>query len=448
MNIIEGGIDAPTRHPIDWASPSFVDPQELDIEMRRQFDICHSCRRCFNLCDSFPRLFDLIDNNEDELDGVQSQDFEFVVDGCTLCDMCFLTKCPYVPPHEFNIDFPHLMLRYRAANKLNIAMEFRDKQITEIDRNGKIFTKISRIANWLSKKKNSIIRVLLEKIAGIHRKVELPKYHGTTFMVHSQSAEKPIINKKAPAYGRKAVIFATCYINFHNPSIGIAALKVLAHNGVDASVAYPECCGMPQLEQGDIARTAEKASSIAHFFKSYIETGHTIITLVPSCTLLMKQEWPLIIPDNKDVQLLSQNVADISEYVVDISNSEGLADGLSPIDGPITLHHSCHSRAQNIGVKGAEMLRNIPESKVHVIERCSGHGGSWGVKKTNFPLAAKFAKKTTTKLIANTPAFMCSECPLAGKHLLQTLEDQHNSKDHRLTKSSHPIELISEAYKL
>ncbi|MGB1875392.1 MAG: glycerol-3-phosphate dehydrogenase, partial [Rhodospirillaceae bacterium] len=227
----EGSLDAPTRHPIDWQNPDFLDAEKLDAELRRQFDVCHGCRRCFNLCDSFPRLFDLVDDQEDELDGVDSANFKSVVDACTLCDMCFLTKCPYVPPHEFNIDFPHLMLRYRAAEKANNGIPFFDKQLTETDRNGKLAGSVSGVANWGSKRGNSLTRPLLEAVAGVDKNAELPKYHGKTFQARA-SEKPPTVNNAAPAHGRKAAIFATCFANYNNPDIGTAALNVLAHNGV------------------------------------------------------------------------------------------------------------------------------------------------------------------------------------------------------------------------
>ena len=145
----EGGLGAPVRHAIDWTNPDFFDEEKLDAELRRVFDICHGCRRCFNLCDSFPKLFDLIDESQSgELDTVSSDDFKPVVDGCTLCDMCFMTKCPYVPPHEFNLDFPHLMLRYRAIELKKGEVGFADRQLTETDRNGKIAGTIAPLANW------------------------------------------------------------------------------------------------------------------------------------------------------------------------------------------------------------------------------------------------------------------------------------------------------------
>ncbi len=440
----EGSLDAPTRHPIDWQNPDFIDAEKLDAELRRQFDICHGCRRCFNLCDSFPRLFDLVDEQEDELEGVDSADFKSVVDACTLCDMCFLTKCPYVPPHEFNIDFPHLMLRYRAAEKAKTGVPFFDKQLTETDRNGKIAGSMSGMANWASKRGNSLTRPALSAVAGVHTDAELPKFHSRTF-VDQAKANPPAVNADAPAKGRQAVIYATCFANYNNPEIGTAALNVLAHNGVETEVVYPECCGMPQLEQGDIARVAEKAKAIAKDLKPHVDVGKDIVALVPSCALMMKFEWPLIVPDDEDVQRLARATFDISEYVMRIADKDGLADGLSALDGPVALHLACHARAQNMGNKGAEMLRKIPGAKVAVVERCSGHGGSWGIKKDNFDVATKFARQTVRKVADAKPAHVCSECPLAGKHIMQGLESLNDDAP-QTEQSLHPIQILAKAY--
>lgn len=444
----EGSLDAPTRHPIDWQNPDFINAEKLDAEMRRQFDICHGCRRCFNLCDSFPRLFDLVDEQEDEIEGVDSAHFKSVVDACTLCDMCFLTKCPYVPPHEFNIDFPHLMLRYRAAEHAQKGVPFFDKQLTETDRNGKLAGSMPGVANWASKRGNALTRPLLEAVAGVDKDVELPKYHGKTLVARAKT-DTPDVNTAAPAHGRQAVIFATCFANYNNPDIGTAALNVLSHNGVETEVVYPGCCGMPQLEQGDLARVAKMAKATAVALKPYVDAGKDIIALVPSCALMMKFEWPLIVPDDEDIAQLARSVFDISEYVMRIANNEGLADGLSAIDGPIALHLACHARAQNMGPKGAEMLRVIPDVKVTVVERCSGHGGSWGVKKENFSVATKFAKQTAKKMAASKPTHVCSECPLAGKHIVQGLESQDGDSDQNpntIEQSTHPIQILAKAY--
>ena len=441
----EGSLEAPTRHVIDWNNPDYIDEAKLDAEMRREFDICHGCRRCFNLCDSFPRLFDLVDAAGDaELHGVASADFKKVVDACTLCDMCFLTKCPYVPPHAFNIDFPHLMLRYRAAEHAKHGTGFFDKQLTETDRNGEIAKFAPGLANWGSKRGNALTRPILEKVAGVDRNVELPKYHGKTLMARAK-ASKPEISREAPAFGRKAVIFATCFANYNNPDIGEAALKVLAKNGVEAEVVYPGCCGMPQLEAGDLARVADKARSTAAALKPYIDAGNDVIALVPSCALMMKFEWPLIVPDDENVKMLSQATYDITEYVVDIADKEGVAPGLSAVPGGVAMHLACHARAQNMGNMGAEMLRLIPETDVSVIERCSGHGGSWGVKKGNFEIASKFARQTVKRAADAKKGYLASECPLAGKHIAQGFEKM-DGVSHEGQRAYHPIEILAKAY--
>ena len=224
----QGSSGAPVRHPIAWQDPDFYDEEKLDAELRRVFDICHGCRRCFNLCDSFPRLFDLVDESESgELDTVSSADFKEVVDACTLCDLCFMTKCPYVPPHEWDLDFPHLMLRYRAVEHRKGKTGFMEKQLTETDRNGKLAGGISGLANWASDTKNGLTRPIMEAVAGVHREAALPKFHGKTLTARAKS-DKPQVNTDAPAHGRKAVLYATCYGNYNNPEIGEATRRILA----------------------------------------------------------------------------------------------------------------------------------------------------------------------------------------------------------------------------
>ena len=440
----EGSLQAPTRHVIDWKNPDFIDEAKLDAEMRRQFDICHGCRRCFNLCDSFPRLFDLVDAaGDDELHGVKSADFKPVVDACTLCDMCYMTKCPYVPPHEFNIDFPHLMLRYRVAERAKHGTPFWDKQLTETDRNGSLASLAPTLANWASATDNAITRPILEKVADVHKDVELPKFHGKTFQALAKS-NPPIANDAAPAKARKAVIYATCFANYNNPDIGTAALNVLAKNGIAAEVVYPGCCGMPQLEQGDMARVAEKAKTVAAALRPYIDAGNDVVVLVPSCSLMMKFEWPLIVPEDENVKALASATFDISEYIVDIATKEGLAPGLNA-GASVALHFACHARAQNMGAKAAEMLRLIPQADVAVIERCSGHGGSWGVKKANFEVATKFARQTVRKAAEANKTYLASECPLAGKHLAQGLASGDAPKT---VEPLHPVQIFAKAYGL
>jgi glycerol-3-phosphate dehydrogenase subunit C len=287
----------------------------------------------------------------------------------------------------------------------------------------------------------------MEKIAGIDRAAALPKFHGRTFAMRAKS-EVPQVDRSAPAFGRKAVLYATCFVNYHNPEIGTAARAVLAKNGVETEVVYPACCGMPQLEHGNLAKVAESARKVAGELLPWIERGYDVIALVPSCALMLKFEWPLILPGDDNVKRLSQATFDVSEYVVDIAKKEGLAPGLSALPGGVTVHLACHARAQNMGQKAAEMLRLVPETRVAVIERCSGHGGSWGVGKGNFDVALKVGKPVAKQAAKNATAFLASECPLAGAHIVQGMERLDGGEAPHVAASSHPIELMARAYGL
>jgi glycerol-3-phosphate dehydrogenase subunit C len=440
----EGGLGAPTRHPIAWEDPDFYDAAKIEAELERVFDICHGCRRCFNLCDSFPRLFDMIDESPSgELDGVDPQNYGRVVEACTLCDMCFMTKCPYVPPHPFNVDFPHLMLRHRAAQEKAGKTRWADRALAETDRNGQLARPLAPLANWATKLGNNLTRPLMEKVAGIDRHAALPKFHARTFELRARS-ENAEPDALAPGFGRKAVLYATCFVNYNNPDIGAAARAVLAKNGVATEIVYPECCGMPQLEQGELSRVAGKAKSVAAALTSYIDRGYDVIALIPSCALMLKFEWPLLLPKDASIAKLARATFDLSEYIVDIAKKEGMAPGMKPLPGGVSLHLACHARAQNMGAKAADMLRLLPEADLDVVERCSGHGGSWGVKKENFAVAMKVGRPAARQAAKDAKAYLSSECPLAALHLQQGVE----ALEDRTMTTRHPIELMAMAYGL
>jgi len=445
----EGSLGAPERRPVLWQNRGYYDEESLDKELRRQFDICHGCRRCHNLCDSFPRLFDLIDESETmELDTVSSEDFKTVIDACTLCDMCFLTKCPYVPPHEFNLDLPHLMLRYRAVDYKNGRVSLTKKQIAKTDRNGKTAGAVAPLSNWVTKIDNSVTRPLLQSVVGIDRNAQLPQFHRNPLSARERKRIEDVGVDLLP--GRKVAIYATCFVNYNDPTIGEDALEVLQRNEVYTKVLHPACCGMPKLEHGDIEGVAKQARLVASAFKPWIQKGYDVVTLTPSCSLMLKFEWPLILPDDDDIKLLARATKDISEYIVDISKKEGMANGMQPLDGNIVVHISCHSRAQNIGQKAAELLRIIPGAEVSVIERCSGHGGAWGMMKDNFDTAIKIGQPSARKALEALPKYIVSECPLAGIHLLQGMQTL-NAKEHEPQiipeRALHPVQLIAESYR-
>ena len=442
----EGSLGAPVRHTIDWNDPDFYDWGKINAEMERVFDICHGCRRCFNLCDSFPRLFDLIDDSETgELDSVDIKDYKQVADACTFCDMCFMVSCPYVPPHEFDLDFPHLMLRYRAAELRDGKVDRMARELTKTDRNGRLAKHVAGLANWASDTGNGMTRGVLESVAKVDRNAELPKYHAKTFTERA-AKELPEVNADAPAHGRKAVLYATCFVNYNSPRIGAATRGVLARNGVETEVVYPRCCGMPQFEQGDLAAVAEAAKEIAAELEPWIDKGYDIVAMVPSCALMMKFEWPLIVPGDPRIEKLSKATSDVTEYVVDIAGKEGLAEGLAPLDGSVAVHIACHARAQNMGNKAFEMLKLIPEADIKQLPRCSGHGGSWGVMKGNFETALKIGKPVARDVLKAEKTYVASECPLAGVHILQGMERLAEDKSKVPGESFHPIQIFAKAY--
>jgi len=447
----EGSLDAPTREPIAWRDPDFTDAEKLDKEMRRIFDICHGCRRCFNLCDSFPRLFDLIDSNPTEdVEGVKSGDFPKIVEACTLCDMCFMTKCPYVPPHAFNVDFPHLMLRHRVAEAKNGKKDFTARQLAEMDRNGRLARIVSPVINWASQQDNGLTRPLMDSVLGIDRRAPLPKFHTRTFVAVDRG--DPVSpNRNAPAFGkRKAAIYATCFVNYNKPATGLAARAVLNHLGIETRVAYPGCCGMPFLEQAELERVAENAARVSAELVKLIDAGYDIVTPTASCGLMLKFEWPLIVPENEDVKRLADAVFDIDEYVVDIAKKEGLPAGLRPLKEGVTVHLACHARAQNMGPKAAEMLRLIPETKVDVIERCSGHGGTFGVVKPTYEVGVKVGRPVFRAAAEQANGHIASDCPLAGAHIVKNTQElaSKDGKTLPARAAEHPIEIFARAFGL
>jgi glycerol-3-phosphate dehydrogenase subunit C len=443
MTSREGSLDAPTRHPIAWQDPDFTDPEKLDAEMRRVFDICHGCRRCFNLCDSFPRLFDLIDSNPTEdVEGVKSEDFGKVTEACTLCDMCFMTKCPYVPPHPFQLDFPHLMLRHRVAEAKKGKTDFVARQLAEMDRNGRMAVPLSAVVNWAGKTSNGLTRPLMDKVAHIDRTAELPKFASETFL-RADKKNPPLINTAAPAYGkRKAAIFATCFVNYNKPATGMAARAVLNHLGVETKAAYPGCCGMPFLEQAEMEKVAAQARKVSAALVKLIDEGYDIVTATASCGLMLKFEWALIVPDDENVKRVADAVFDIDEYVVDIAKTEGLPPGLRPLPEGVTVHLACHARAQNMGPKAAEMLRLIPGTPVDVIERCSGHGGTFGVVRPTHTTAVKVGRPVFRTAAQQARGHIVSDCPLAAQHIVA------NTEGAKAKEPEHPIQILARAYGL
>ena len=442
--VTEGGLGAPVRHPIDWQSPDFNDEGKLMSEMERVFDLCHGCRRCVSLCDSFPTLFDLVDESDTmEVDGVAKQDYWKVVDQCYLCDLCYMTKCPYVPPHEWNIDFPHLMLRAKAVRFAKEGASTRDKLLTSTDFVGNTagIPGISIVVNAANR--SAPLRKTLEKVGGIHHKASIPRYESKPLRKRvSKLATLDAAQAKPTARTKgKVALFATCYGNRNDPDVGEDLISVLQHNSVPVTIAEKErCCGMPKLELGDLASVQKaKEENIPQLAKC-VDDGWDLVALVPSCVLMFRQELPLLFPDDPDVRKVAEAFFDPFEYLM-LRHSDGLLNTeFVQSLGSVVYHASCHQRVQNFGPKTRDLLKLIPDTEVTMIERCSGHDGTYGVKAETFDKAMKIGRPVINAIKKNNPDHYGSDCPIAGNHLANGVGDGSSPE--------HPISLMRKAYGL
>ena len=445
VTLREGNLQAPTRHPLDWRDPEFYDEAALYKEQERVFDICHGCRRCVSLCGAFPTLFDLVDESSTmEVDGVAKADYWKVVDQCYLCDVCYMTKCPYVPPHPWNVDFPHLMLRAKAYRFRTRPVSPRDRFLTSTDAVGKLAT-IPVVVQAVNKANSSpLVRKVMQSVIGVAEDAWLPPYAERRFRESAQPSLKwPV--RDGPRSPGKAAVFSTCYVDYNEPGIGNDLLRLLAHFEVPYEVvAGDACCGMPKLEIGDLERVEALASRNIALLAPLARAGYAILTPVPSCTLMFKQELPLLLPEDPDVQVVADAMFDPFEYFV-LRERDGLLDksfkrGL----GKVSYHIPCHSRVQNVGQKTREALEWIPDTTVNTVERCAGHDGSWGVKREFFADSMKIGRPVFARMADGEPDFISSDCPIAGRRIEQGIAQGGGGRARKL----HPLTLLCIAYGL
>lgn len=439
----EGSLDAPTRHLLNWKDPEFYDEDILNAELERVFDICHGCRRCVSLCNAFPTLFDLVDASTTmEVDGVAKADYMKVVDHCYLCDLCFQTKCPYVPPHEWNVDFPHLMLRAKANKFRRYGVPRRDKILSSTERVGTllgipVIAQTFNVAN-----RSATIRKGMEKVLGIHADAHLPGYH-------SKSAKRQFNNHEAASgsvrtAGRtqgKVAIFATCYGNRNEPQLIGDLIKVFEHNGIATKMITQErCCSMPKLELGDLEFVADNKEHNVPILQEVIRDGWDIVAPVPSCVLMFKQELPLMFPQDQALQDVRSAIFDPFEYLMLRHKEKMLNTDFKKALGKVAYHVSCHLRVQNIGMKTREILSLIPDTEIESIERCAGHNGTYAVKREFHQTSMKIGRPVVNKIKKALPDYYASDCPLAGHHLAAGIDDGSSP--------THPLTLLRMAYGL
>ena len=442
MSVREGSLEAPTRHSLDWRNPGFYDEASLLKELERVYDICHGCRRCFNLCNAFPTLFDAIDESDSmELDSVDKRVFWQVVDHCYLCDMCYMTKCPYVPPHEWNVDFPHLMLRAKAVKYRQGKTGARDRILSSTDLVGRLagIPLVSSVVNTVNKTRAG--RAVVEELFEVHPHAHLPEYHSRTLRKRldgSRNRDAEAAPAAGPTRGRVA-LFATCYGNYNEPELGEDLIAVFEHNDVPVRLVDTErCCGMPKLELGDLEAVAKAKQFNVPRLAALVDEGWDIVAPVPSCVLMFKQELPLMFPDDPDVAKLRDSIYDPFEYLAIRHKHDLLKTNFKRGLGRIAYHVACHLRVQNMGMKTRDLLQLVPDTSVDAIERCSGHDGTYAVKKEFHEVSMKICKPVVSRVQKSHADHYCSDCPMAGHQIENGLADG--------SRPAHPLKLLRMAY--
>ena len=439
----EGSLEAPTRHPVDWRHPDFYDEENVLKEMERVFDICHGCRRCVSLCHAFPTLFDLIDESETmEIDGVAKSDYGKVVDHCYLCDLCYMTKCPYVPPHEWNVDFPHLMLRAKAIRHKAGKSRLRDRILTSTDRVGSLagVPVVAGVVNAANK--NSLVRKAMDKVLGVHPQAIIPEYHSDT--LRKRLRKHPVTEITAEPAGRtrgKVALFTTCYCNRNAPGIGEDLIAVFEHNGIAVTLAEKEvCCGMPKMELGDLESVQRAMEINIPRLAALVDQGWDLTAPVPSCVLMFRKELPLLFQNDEQVRKVAGAFFDPFEYLMLRHKENKLNTDFKQPLGKVAYHAPCHQRVQNIGLKTRDMLELIPGTTVEVIERCSGHDGTYAVKSECHDISVKICRPVVSRVKKAEVDHYISDCPMAGDQIQSGMADTSRAES--------PFTLLRRAYGL
>jgi Fe-S oxidoreductase len=408
--------NTPAYDPTD---PRYFDEKDLRSEVERIFSLCADCRMCVKYCGSFPKMFNAIDTYcteekyaEVDTKKLKSEDVSEVVDLCFQCKLCYI-KCPYTPgDHEWAIDFPRLMARAKARQVKQRGVSIGDKFLGNPDLVGKLGTMSSALANWANE--SALHRQFMQRLLGIHKDKKLPSFASKT-LASQFSRNKKIPEGEAAA---KIAFFSTCYVNYNQPEIGLDTLEVMAHNNVDVEFAYERCCGMPLWHNGDMDAATEAAKQNVANLLRFVEEGRTVVATNPTCSQMIRVEYPRLLGTDGAKKVASRTL-DPMEFLARLAAEGKFKKDFKTSAGSVNYHMPCHLRAQNIGYKSRDVLSFLPNTKVTVIEECSGHDGTWSMKKENFEASLKWGSRAFRQMAEGEPNVTCSDCPLAAIQIEQ-----------------------------
>jgi glycerol-3-phosphate dehydrogenase subunit C len=419
----------------------------VETELRRVYDICNGCRRCLPLCPSFKVMFGRLDVEavDGDVEKLPTADVKEVVDLCYQCKLCY-NHCPYTPPHRWAVDFPRLMLRARAAEGRRSGVSLQDRMLGNTALVGRLGSLTAPLSNWLNEL--GVHRAFMQWIVGIHRRRKLPGFDRPTFSTWFKSRAKKatvFAGRPSAAGGAQArvpaakriALFATCTVEYNATAIGRAAVAVLEKNGVDVTLPAQQCCGMPYLDGGAVEQCLSLVRENVRTLAAAVREGRQIVSPGPTCSYMLKREYPWL-DGSEDARLVAANTRDLFEYLAQLQAEGALDTGFTRPIGRVTYHVPCHLRAQNIGLKSADLLRTIPGARVDVVERCSAVDGTWGFKTQYFELSMKVATPLFDAVRAGGAPTVATDCPLAALQIAQGTG----------VEPRHPIQVLAEAYGL
>lgn len=422
----------------DPSESTYWDTEALQKELTRVFEVCHGCRMCFKFCDSFPILFSAIDDKHDgDVRKITADETRQVVDACFQCKLCEV-QCPYTPEedHEFQLDFPKLMHRYRAQQVTREGVSLRDRTLGDPDSTAALARASFGMANAMNKVR--LHRWFMEKVLGVHRDKLLPDFASTTF-------EKWALGSGhiTDDTGHEAVLFQTCYVQHNEPQIGRDTMEVMEKNQVDCKcVAGLECCGMPRWEKGDLKSVRAQANRNLDRLMPHVDAGSKVVVLNPTCSMMMRREYPELLEgaDRERAKKLSEAIADTGEFLWSIRNEERFNTDVksTPRDDTFAYHAPCHLRAQRAGFRGRNLIKKIVgiQPSANAIE-CCGHDGTYAMTVDGFEVSQRVGKKAFDEMKGPDTSVWVTDCPLAALQFEQ----------HAGVKPMHPMTVLARAYR-
>ena len=433
-------IDPIPRSPpaFDPNDDRYWDARDLEVEMRRVFEVCHNCRMCVGYCGTFPDVFSRIDRDIEERGATGSEllddaAFTRATELCWQCKLCFV-KCPYTPDegHAWQIDVPRLLMREKAVRVRRNGATLQDTVLGEPQLLGQLTAgPMARIANFVNA--NRLVRKTMEATAGIAAEFPLPPFGNTSF-ASWLTRHEPV----AGAGSRGTVaLFATCLGDYNFPQIAASAVRVLEKNGWSVERPEQTCCGMPNLDGGDVNAAREKARFNVQSLLAQVESGHKVVTLQPTCGYTVKKEWPELLGTD-DARKVAGATVDVLELLEQHRRDKTLSKDFQKGPGKVAYHAACHLRAQKIGYPAVRLMSALPETEVEVIEQCSAVDGTWGMKAQYYEMGRRYARKLIDGIEAASPKAVVTDCALAARRILA---------ENGLT-AVHPVEVLADAYGL